>query len=69
MTNVRLSKLPDRTPVKVSIHLMPDLLRRLEAYAAAYEQSYGQKATVAELAPAMLEAYLESDRLFARRGK
>ncbi|TCM15065.1 hypothetical protein EDF56_111114 [Novosphingobium sp. PhB165] len=69
MTSVRLPKLPDRTPLKVAIHLMPDLSRRLEDYVAAYEATYGQKVTVAELIPAMLDGYINNDRAFARRKK
>ena len=42
MAELRLPKLPDRTPVKLSITVSPELHRSLGDYAAAYEQAYGQ---------------------------
>ena len=69
MTELRLAKLPDRTPVKLSITVSPELHRALGDYAAAYEQAYGQSEAVSELIPAMLASFLDSDRGFARRRK
>lgn len=66
MPDLKLPKIPDRTPVKMTIQLMPDLADALQQYAAAYEQAYGKAETVAELIPFMLAAFLESDRAFAR---
>jgi hypothetical protein len=67
MADLRLRKLPDRTAVKLTISVSPDLNRALADYASAYEQTYGQAEPVTELIPAMLESFLESDRAFARR--
>ena len=67
MAGLKLSKLPDRTPIKVTISLPPDLFRRLQDYAAAYAETYQSEETVADLVPAMLAAFVESDREFARR--
>jgi hypothetical protein len=64
---LRLRKLPDRTPVKLTISLAPDLNQALLDYAALYAEVYGQAEPVHELVPAMLASYLEGDRLFARR--
>ena len=58
MTELRLPKLPDRTPVKLSITVSPELHRSLGDYAAAYEQAYGQAEPVTELIPAMLASFL-----------
>ena len=69
MAELRLAKLPDRKPVKLSIHVSPELHQSLADYAAAYEQTYGQAETVTELIPAMLASFLESDRGFAQRRK
>jgi hypothetical protein len=69
MAELRLPKLPDRTPVKLSITVSPELHRALGDYAAAYEQAYGQAEPVTELIPAMLASFLESDRGFARQRK
>lgn len=67
MTGLRLAKLPDRTPVKLAISLLPDLHERLLDYSAAYAEAYGAKEPLAELIPAMLAAFLDADREFARR--
>ena len=69
MNAIKLQRLPDRTPVKMSIAVPPELAERLEAYAGAYEAAYGQRESVAELIPAMVAAFLESDRAFARMCK
>jgi len=45
---------------------MPDLHQALIDYAALYATTYGRDEPVAELIPAMLAAFLESDRGFAR---
>ena len=64
MAAIKLDKLPDRTPVKLRISISPDLYQALQAYAGAYEQTYGVAEPVVELIPAMLTAFLESDRAF-----
>lgn len=70
MADLKLGQLPDRNPVKLSISVMPDLHQSLVEYAALYAQAYGQEEPVTELIPAMLAAFLESDRAFVRgRGK
>lgn len=66
MARLKLAKLPERTPVRLTIALPPELHRTLEAYAAAYRETYGETEKTAELIPFMLEAFLESDRNFAR---
>jgi len=63
---LKLPKLPDRTPVKLTIGLMPELHDRLRDYAACYAETYGSEETIVELVPAMLSAFLDSDRGFAR---
>lgn len=69
MESLKIDKLPDRTPVKFSISVTPDLKQTLEDYAAAYEAAYGSAEQVADLIPHMLEAFLLSDRAFARQRK
>lgn len=66
MGSIKLQRIPDRTPVKVIIAVPPDLHRALTDYAAAYQAAYGEAEPVAELVPAMLAAFLESDRWFSR---
>lgn len=52
--------------VKLTVQLLPDLTKALHAYAALYEAAYGRAESVADLVPAMLASFLESDREFAR---
>ena len=66
MADIKLSKLPDRTPVKVVINITPDLQSALNDYAALYAQAYGREEPIVKLIPAMLASFLESDRNFAR---
>lgn len=66
MTDLKLPQLPDRTPIKLSISIMPDLHQALTDYAALYATTYGRDEPIAELIPAMLAAFLEGDRAFVR---
>ena len=66
MADLKLGKLPDRTPVKLSITITPDLQNALTDYAALYAQAYGREEPVIELIPAMLASFIESDRTFTR---
>ncbi|HWU49738.1 MAG TPA: DUF2274 domain-containing protein [Asticcacaulis sp.] len=66
MAEIRLPRLPDRTPVKVQISLPADLHQSLQDYAAHYEATYAVKEPLSELIPFMLEAFLSSDRSFSR---
>lgn len=66
MAELRLAKLPDRTPVKLTVSLSPDLHQALADYAALYREIYGEAEPVQELIPAMLASFLDGDRHFAR---
>lgn len=67
MAAIRLGKLPDRTPVKVTVSLSPEVNQALLDYAALYKETYGQAEPVQELIPPMLASFLDGDKLFARR--
>ena len=67
MTDLKLQKLPDRTAVKLTIMVGPELHAALADYASLYARAYGQEEPITELVPAMLAAFLDSDRGFARR--
>lgn len=69
MSTIKLGLLPDRTPVKVTLHLPPDLHSALQRYGELYEQTYGRREPLGELIAAMLLSYLESDRAFSRGRK
>lgn len=64
--SIKLGRLPDRTPVKITIMVSPELNRALGDYAEAYAEAYGEAEPVAELVPAILAAFLQSDRSFLR---
>lgn len=66
MANLELAKLPDRTPVKLTILISPELLAALQSYAAVYSATYGVDEPVAELVPAMLSTFLDGDRAYAK---
>ncbi|MEP5262741.1 MAG: DUF2274 domain-containing protein, partial [Nitratireductor sp.] len=42
MPDLKLGKLPDRTPVKITFIAPPDLNKALQAYAALYRETYGE---------------------------
>lgn len=69
MADLKLPRLPDRTPVKLTIVIQPDLHERLKAYSVVYKEAYDRQEPITELIPAILAAFLESDRAFARRSK
>jgi len=66
---LKLARLPDRTPVKITFTVMPDLHRTLMDYAVIYKEAYGDKADVTDLIPAMIENFLAGDREFAKARK
>lgn len=66
---LKLPKLPDRTPVKLTVTLSPDQHQRLLSYAALYRETYGADEPVADLIPYMLDAFLDSDRAYAKARK
>ena len=61
MSELKLPKLPDRTPIKMSLTINADLNRALHAYAERYAQVYGTKEPLSELIPFMLEVFLMSE--------
>jgi len=66
MIDLKLAKLPDRTPIKLAITVTPDLKRALDDYAAVYREAYGAEEAIVELIPQMLTTFLQSDRAFAK---
>ncbi|MEJ0025934.1 MAG: DUF2274 domain-containing protein [Rhizomicrobium sp.] len=66
---LKLQRLPDRNPVKITITVQPALNNALRAYADLYRESYGEDETIAELIPYMLQGFLESDRNFSKAMK
>jgi len=69
MPDLKLGRLPDRVPVKITFPASAELNRALQLYADLYRQTYGEEEKVSELIPFMLESFLSSDRSFAKARK
>lgn len=67
--SLRLSQLPDRTPVRMTISMDPNLAAALSDYAKIYERTYGETEKPEALIPAMLETFLSTDSGFKRARK
>lgn len=63
---LRLGQLPDRTPVRLSLSVDPELASALSDYAEIYRQTYGAEEKPEALIPAMIESFLASDAGFKR---
>lgn len=61
---LRVAKLPDLTPVKLTVSLEPEIHQMLEDYAKIYADSYGEKVKPAELVPSMIAGFLATDNGF-----
>ena len=66
---LKLDKLPDRESVKITFTAAADLKSALGDYAEIYRRAYGQKESVADLIPFMLEAFMNADPGFKRARK
>ena len=69
MADLKLRRLPDRVPVKLTITVEPDLHKALQTYAELYRDTYGEAELVQTLIPYMLRDFLEGDRGFAKASK
>ena len=69
MKKLRLDKLPDRIPVKMTVTLLPELAARLRRYADLYAEAYGVREEPADLVPYMLDAFLRTDGAFRRASR
>ena len=67
--SLRIGRLPDRTPVKLTISVEPELASALADYAAIYAETYGAEEKPETLVPAMLDMFLSSDAGFKRARK
>ncbi|WP_419906505.1 DUF2274 domain-containing protein [Hoeflea sp.] len=67
MSPLKLKKLPNRETAKITFTASADLQQMLEAYASLYEAEYGERETIIDLIPYMLETFIDSDRNFRQR--
>lgn len=65
-SKLRIGRLPDLTPVKLTVTLDPEIYACLEDYTAIYEDSYGEKVKPAELVPSMISGFLATDAGFRK---
>jgi hypothetical protein len=66
VVELKLPRLPDRMPVKISITVPADLNRDLQEYAEAYKLTYGTAESVADLIPFMPAAFVANDAGFKK---
>ena len=66
MPELKLGKLPDRKPVKITITVSAALDKKLHSYAEAYRAAYSEDEKVNDLIPFMIEQFLDGDRGFAK---
>ena len=66
---LRIGKLPDLTPVKLTVSLDREVHQMLEDYARIYSESYGEAVKPADLIPSMIAGFLASDNGFKRARK
>jgi len=69
MAKLKLGKLPDRKTTKITFTASAELSKLLADYASAYETEYGQQASITDLIPHMLEAFIKTDRGFQKTNK
>ena len=63
---LKLGKLPDREAAKITFTASPELKVALNDYAEIYRRAYGQKESLADLIPFMLDAFMNADPGFKR---
>ncbi len=66
---MKLEKLPERTPVKLTVGFAPDDHADLALYAELYAAAYGEAAAPADLVPFIVRAFLAGDPAFKRARK
>lgn len=66
---LRIAKLPNLTPVKMTVSIEPEVHQMLEDYAKIYGDSYGEAVKPAELVPSMIAGFLATDNGFKRARK
>lgn len=67
--SLKVGRLPDRTPQKLTLLIEPSLAAELEDYARVHSQLHREDASVPVLVPHMLEVFLASDTGFRKARK
>ena len=66
---MKLDRLPDRAPVKLTASFAPEDHADLALYADLYAETYGEDAAPADLVPFIVRAFLAGDPAFKRTKK
>ncbi len=66
---IRIAKLPDLTPIKMSISVELEVHRMLEDYAKIYSETYRETVKPAALVHLMIAAFLATNNDFKRARK
>jgi len=66
---MKLDRLPDRVPVKVTTSFAPGDHADLALYAQLYAETYGETVEPAGLVPSIVRAFLAGDAAFRRARK
>lgn len=68
-TKLKIGRIPDQTPVKLTVPVPPTLEADLQDYARVYRDAYGTEIKVADIIPTMLRAFIDSDSGFKKARK
>lgn len=63
---LKLDRLPEREPARITFSASPALKAALADYAEVYRRTYGTRENVAELIPFMLDAFMTADPGFRK---
>ncbi len=66
MPELKLAELPERSPLKLTITVGPDLYGAIWDYADIYATNYGQQEKIEDLIAFMLQQFIEGDLGFAK---
>lgn len=66
MSKLKLSAVPDETPVKLTLELPAAVHRDLVAYGEALSKESGRAVEASRLVAPMLARFMSTDRAFAR---
>ncbi len=66
MTSLKMKKIPDRTPVKITLSLSPGVHSDLLKYAEIYQHHHGRSEMPQVLAAQMIEIFMQSDSGFRK---
>lgn len=66
MTGLRLKKIADKTPVKITLSLPPEVHADLLIYAEIYRKEHGSQETQQVLAAQMIATFMQGDTQFRK---